>query len=66
MTAAERWATEHGFASPSVFRNARDELLADLLDAEPTVRHSGVVHERWNFEDGSSVVLKFVTWELEH
>ena len=66
MTAAERWARAHGFTSPSMFRHARDERLADLLDAEPHVRHSGVVHERWSFEDGSSVVLRFVTWEVEH
>ena len=30
------------------------------------MRHSGVVHERWTFEVGSAVVLRFVTWEVEH
>ena len=64
-TAAEQWAAAHGFECPSRYRNIRGELLAEQLDAEPRVRHSGVVNERWTFEDGSAVVLRFVTWEVE-
>ena len=65
MTAAKEWTAAHGFDSPSRYRNTRGELLAELLDAEPRLRHSGVVNERWTFDDGSAVVLRFVTWEVE-
>ena len=32
--------------------------------AEPTVTHSGVIHERWTFLDGSSVTLQHVFGEF--
>ena len=64
MTAAETWTTAHGFNSPAKYRNSRGENLCELLDAEPTVTHSGVIHERWTFRDGSSVTLRHVFWEL--
>ena len=64
-TAAERWTGTDGFDSPNRCRNTHGELISELLDSEPRVRRSGVVHERWTFPDGASVVLRFVTWELE-
>jgi len=63
--AAESWAAQHGFTSPSMYRNSRGESLCALLDAEPYVMHSGVVHERWTFSDSSSIVLRHVFWEVQ-
>jgi len=65
MTDAALWATEHGFTQPHIYRNGRGEKLCALLDAEPTVTHSGVIHERWTFSDLSSIVLRHVFWEVD-
>jgi len=65
MTAAESWAAQHGFTAPDMYRNSRGEALCALLDAEPAVTHSGVIHERWTFSDSSSIVLRHVFWELD-
>jgi hypothetical protein len=43
----------------------RGENLCALLDAEPSVTHSGVIHERWTFSDSSSIVLRHVFWEVQ-
>jgi hypothetical protein len=65
VTAAENWATEHGFTQPHIYRNSYDKNICDCLDAEPTVTHSGVIHERWTFSDSSSIVLRYVFWEVK-
>lgn len=70
MTDAARWAAEHGFTDPHVYRNDCGESLCELPDAERGVTHSGVIHERWSFSDASfsdasSIVLRHVFWELE-
>lgn len=65
MRDAERWADEHGFTNAARFRNDRGEQLPALLDSEPDATHSGVNNECWTFSDSSSIVLRFVTWEIE-
>ena len=64
VSQAERWTRQHGFHSGADFTNAAGEKLADLLDAEPDTVPSGVVFQRWTFQDGSAVVLGQGTWSL--
>ena len=65
MTDAERWTAEHGFTRETLFVNATEESLAELLDAESTATESGTMYSRWTFPDGSAVVLGQCTWRVE-
>lgn len=62
ITDADRWLNAHGFNTETEYRNARGELLADLLDKDPGCTRSGTVWERWTFTDGSAVQLGQSSW----
>jgi hypothetical protein len=65
MSAAERWCDAHGFPVAGMFENADGERLDELLEEAEDVTFEGSVWPRWRFPDGSSVVARFGSWDIE-
>ena len=65
MTDAERWLNAHGFPIAGEFENDAGETLDKLLDEAEDVEYEGSVWPRWIWPDGSAVVARFGSWEVE-
>ncbi len=65
MTDAERWLDRHGFRDAGEYENEAGERLDELLAEAPGVVYDGSVWPRWIFPDGSAVVARFGSWDVE-
>ena len=65
MSNAEAYLDAHGFPVAGEFTNTHGEHFSDVLDRAPGVRFEGVVWPRWQFPDGSAVVVRCGSWEVE-
>ena len=65
MSNAERWLDRHGFPIAGEFENEAGEKLDELLDEAEYVEFEGSVWPRWIFPDGSVVVARFGSWDVE-
>ena len=63
---AQAWLNSHGFPVAGEFENEAGERLDGLLAEADGVEFEGSVPPRWIWPDGSAVVARFGSWEVEN
>jgi len=58
-------ADYNSFKVAGEFENERGERLDELLAEAQGVTFEGAVWPRWQFPDGSAVVARFGSWDIE-